>query len=104
MGRAYKETVPYSRPLTQGAFITPSPNPADYTLTSYDALGRIYQVQAPDGSIQTSVYSLQSDNGALYNLTHLTNRARQHQRYVERCVRSHLPGGFPCGAGGNLQL
>ena len=73
MGRAYKETVPYSRPLTQGAFITPSPNPADYTLTSYDALGRIYQVQAPDGSTQTSVYSLQSDNGIPYNLTHFTN-------------------------------
>ena len=73
MGRAYMQAVPYSVTLTNGAFTTPSSNPATYTLTTYDAIGRTYQVIAPDGTIQTSTYTIQAESTVPYNVMSSTN-------------------------------
>jgi RHS repeat-associated protein len=73
MGRADRQAMPYSVTLSNGAFTAQPSNPANYTQTVYDALGRVYQVIAPDGSTQTSEYSIQTDNTVPYSVTTSTN-------------------------------
>jgi YD repeat-containing protein len=55
LGRAVTVTVPYTVTATGGMYITPNWN-RPKTVTRYDALGRVMQVTATDGSVTRKAY------------------------------------------------
>jgi YD repeat-containing protein len=68
LGRVSKEAVPFSVALTNGSFASRPASPSIYTQTSYDLLGRVIEVRAPDGTTRTSIYSIQREAHGFRNI------------------------------------